>query len=326
MALSISTQDLINYPGTSKKISIDLESIVPIGYEGDEQFVLSASTSTYSDNTDRTAIPDLYITEMKAGWCKSSGFAGSSGKFYLDDTHKSLKVKIDATLSGTDGNGFYTITLTPNDDGTPVTGEVVAAEIEEKIRALDDVLEDADVGFSTAYKNASVSYKNGKFWIVSGSISNYYSGNYRSSVLVAAADINDCSVELGFNLPITSAGLAAVTVKETLLNADYSSDTDTMGVNTGTGAQAGMAFMITDGVNTDYFTALSGTTDSVIKVATFVNNNYTGVVNSYSSGQARVQLLKQQDPEGVPTSWYTSIDKLIRYGIKVIASQIDYSS
>lgn len=326
MALSIDTQDLTNYPGTSKRVSIDLDSIVPIGAEGDEQFVLSASTTAYSNNTSRTSIQDLYITDMVAGWCKSSGFAGSAGKFYLDATHKSLKVKMDATVSGTDGNGYYTVTLTPNDDDTPVNGSVVAAELETEIRAIADNLETADTGYATAYRNASVEYKNGKFWVVSGSIGSYYSGNNRSSVDIKPADTNDCTQRLGFDLPTTSYALAGVAVKETLLNSSYTADTDTVSVNTGTGAQSGMAFMITDGTNTEYFTALSGTTDSSIKVATMGTNGFTAISNSYSANEARLQLLKEQDPEGTPTSWYTSIDQLVRYGIKSMASQIDYSS
>ncbi len=326
MALSIDTQDLENFPGTTKRITIDLSSIVPIGAEGDEKFVISTVTSSYSDNDDRTSIQDLYITSMTAGWCKSSGFAGSAGKFYIDDTHKSLKIKMDATVSGTDGNGFYEIELTPNDDDTPVSGEVVAAELEQEIRAIGDSIEAVDAGFTIAYRNSSVEYKNGKFWVVSGSMSPHYSGNLRSSVIIEPADTNDCTQVLGFDLPTTSFNLSNVAVKETLLNSGYTADTDTLSVNTGTSATAGMAFMITDGTNTDYFVALSGTTDSSIKVATLGTNGFTGIENSYTANAAKLQLLKEQDPESVPTNWYTSIDQLVRYGIKVMASQIDYSS
>jgi len=326
MAINIDTQNLELYPGTTKRVSIDLDSMVIIGAEGDETFTLNVATSAYSDNTNRTNIPDLYITNMKTGWIKSSGFAGSSGKYYLNATHNSLKVKLDATVSGNDGNGYYTISLTPNDDDTPVPGEVVAAELETKIRALAPILATADTGFTTAYRNASVEYKNGKFWVVSGSVGNYYSGNLRSSVDIIPATVNDCSTELGFDLPTSSHFLANVAVKETLLNSSYTADTDTLSVNTGTGATAGMAFMITDGTNSDYFTALSGTTDSSITVATESTNGFIGINNSYTGGAARIQLLKEQDPESIPNSWYTSIDQLVRYGIKAMVNQIDYSS
>jgi len=326
MAISINVQDLENYPGTVKRVSIDLESVVPLNMEGDEQFVLSASTSAYSDNTTRTAIQDLYVTELRSGWCKSSGFAGSSGKFYVDDTHKNIRIRIDATVSGIDGSGYYDVSLTPNDDFTPITGEVVAAELEENIRALAENLNTADTGFYSAYRNASVEYKNGKFWIISGSISPYYSGNNRTSVVVASGTVNDCSEVLGFDLPTTSYSLSNVAVKETLLTSNYTVGDSTLSVNTGTGASAGKVFMITDGDNIDYFTALSGTTDSSIVVATSASNSYDGITNNYIANKAKLQLMREQDPESVPTNWYTSIDQLVRFGIKTISNQIDYSS
>ena len=326
MAISINVQDLENYPGITKRVSIDLESVVPLTNEGDEQFVLSASTSAYSDNTLRTTIQDLYVIELKTGWCKSSGFAGSSGKFYVDDTHKTMRVRIDATVSGTDGSGYYDITLTPNEDSTPITGEVIAEEMEESIRALAASLNPADSGFYAAYRNASVEYKNGKFWIISGSMSPHYSGNNRTSVVVVSGTTNDCTEVLGFDLPTTSYALSNVAVKETLLNTNYTVGDSTVNVNTGTGASAGKVFMITDGINIDYFTALSGTTDSSIVVPTTAANNYAGIVNNYTANKAKLQLLREQDPESVPTNWYTSIDQLVRFGIKTIANQIDYSS
>lgn len=326
MAININTQSLDLYPGITKRVSVDLDSLVPIGAEGDEKFVLQTSTSAYSDNTSRTSIPDLYITEMKTGWSKSSGFAGSAGKYYIDATHKSLKIRMDATISGTDGNGYYSIDLTPNDDSTPVPGETIAAELETKIRAIGNALEAIDIGFYRSYAASSVEYKNGKFWIASGSLSNDYSGNLRSSVSIIPAISNDCSKVLGFDLPTTSYDLSNVAVKETLINSSYTNDTEDLAINTGTGATAGMPFMITDGTNTDYFVALSGTSDINIKVATVSTNSYTGIENNYTGGEAKIQLLRKQDPESTPPSWYTSIDQLVRYGIKVMVEQIDYSS
>lgn len=326
MALNIDTQDLENYPGITKRVTVDLDSLVPIGNEGDEQFVLSTATSAYSDIAARTAIQSLYVTDFVAGWAKSSGFVGAAGKFAIDDTHKNFKIRLDATISGSDGTGYYTVALTPNEDETPVSGELIAAEMELNIRALATTLVSADVGFTNAYRNTSIEYKNGKFWILSGSMGSYYSGTNRSSVDIIAADTNDCTKELGFNLPTTSYVLDGVAIKETLLNSGYTADTATMSINTGTGATAGMAFMISDGTNTDYFTALSGTTDSSIKVATLATNGFIGISNSYTAEEAKLQLLRAQDPEGTPTSWYTSMDQLVRYGIKVLANQIDYSS
>jgi hypothetical protein len=41
MAINVDTQDLVNYPGTVKRVTVDQEQVVPSGYEGDEQFMLS---------------------------------------------------------------------------------------------------------------------------------------------------------------------------------------------------------------------------------------------------------------------------------------------
>ena len=69
MAINIDTQDLVNYPGTVKRVTVDQEQVVPQGYEGDEQFMLSFSTTAYSDNTARTRIQDNYVTYfIKEEW------------------------------------------------------------------------------------------------------------------------------------------------------------------------------------------------------------------------------------------------------------------
>jgi len=47
-----------------------------------------------------------------------------------------MKVKIDATVSGSDGSGYYEIVLDYNIDSTPVDGDSVAADMEAKLRAL----------------------------------------------------------------------------------------------------------------------------------------------------------------------------------------------
>ena len=51
MAINLDTQDLQNYPGTVKRVTVDQEQVVPYGFEGDEQFMLSFSTTAYRDNT-----------------------------------------------------------------------------------------------------------------------------------------------------------------------------------------------------------------------------------------------------------------------------------
>ena len=325
MAINVDTQDLENYPGTVKRATIDQASIVPVGEEGDEKYVYKFSTTAYSDNTNNTAIQDLYIREFKVGWCKSSGFAGSGGKYDLDSTHYMLKVSVDATVSGTDGNGYYTIALDYNVDETPISGEAIAADMEEKIRAL--TMQTADTGYALSYKSASVWFQGGKFYITSGSVGAYYTGSNKTSVRVVAADANDCSAELGFDLGMNTETMSAIAVREAILGSDYTTDTTPLTVGAGTSVTAGDCMVIQDGTNTDYFTALSGTTDTSVVVPTNANNGYVGIANSYTTASgAVIQKLRKQDPDGIPTMWFIDIDSVTRHGLKYIINQIDYSS
>jgi len=324
MALTVYTQDLDNYPGIAKRVNIDVASVIPVSEEGDEKIIISAATTAYSNNVSRTAIPDYYMTGFTSGWCKSSGLVGTANKFALDSTHNKLKIKVDATASGTDGSGYYELDLYY--EATPLSGETIAADMETKIRALASSLTTADVGFRLAYKTTSVEYKDGKFWIISGSLSTEYTGAYRSSVKVLPADTNDASVILGFNLPVESEAMAGISVKETTVYSQYVSGTTPLTVTAGLGASVGKCFMITDGTNTDYFTALSGTTDTSIVVATLGDNGFDGITHTYATTGSKVQLLTAQDPDVKPSSYYNSIDEIVRQGIKRMIAQIDYSS
>lgn len=320
MAINVDTQDLVNYPGTVKRVTADQESVIPQGQEGDEQFMLSFSTTAYSNNTSRTAIQDYYVTYFNAGWCKSSGFKGT--KFALDSTHNSIEVKIDATVSGID-SGYYRIILDHN-DGVPIDGEVVAADMEDKIRALADSLSTADVGHKLAFMNCVVSFKGGRFWIVSGSLSQYYSGAYRSSVRVRASLVNDCSSILGFDIPLSSELLNSVSIKEALVTTTFSgstaSGTGQITINQSVGASANDCMMITNGTDTDYFQI-----SSVIGGVNISFNSDT-VTNDYLANAAKVQLLREQDPDAAPALWFDNVDKVTRHGLKTIINQIDYSS
>ena len=303
---------------------MDVASVIPMGSEGDEKIIVSVTTTAYSNNISRTAIPEYYITGFTSGWCKSSGLVGVANKFQLDASHNTLKIKMDATVSGTDGSGYYDIIL--NYEATPLAGETVAVDMENKIRTLGDSLETADIGFRLAYKCATVEYINGKFWIISGSLSNDYTGAYRSSVKVLPGDTNDASAILGFDLTVDSERIAGISVREVSLNSPYTAGTTPLQVNSGIGASAGLCFMITDGTYTDYFTALSGTTDTNIVVATTGTNSYDGIANSYATSGTKVQLLTEQDPDVKPSPYYESVDDVLRQGIKRMIKQIDYSS
>jgi hypothetical protein len=322
MALNLDTQDLENYPGTTKRVTVDVDSLVPYGYEGDEQIVLTVSTTAYSDNVNRTAIQDLYITEAKSGWLKSSGFKGSV--FPLDTTANKLRISLDTTVSGWLGDGWYHITL-EDDGGNNIPGDDVADDLEAKIRALPDggQWNAADDGFILAYKNCSVDFENGKFKITSGSVGESYIGTDRTSVAVTSGTSDDCYELLGFDLPVSSYSLAGQQIREGELTEDYpymGSDYTKLYISTGTGIVEGDALAITDGTNTDYFMA------GVIGAGGLVNVISGSIGYSFSANKAKIQILRMQDPEGEPTSPYESMDALARHGIKHMINQIDYSS
>lgn len=320
MAINIDTQDLDNYPGNVKRVSIDQTSVVPQGYEGDEQFMLNISTSAYSDNVNRTRIQDYYVTSFKTGWCKSSGFAGT--KFALDSTHNSLEVRIDSTTSGISG-GYYRITLDHN-NGIPIDADVVAADMETKIRAIAGNLGTADIGYRIAYLNSTVEFTGSRFWIVSGSLSAYYSGANKSAVSVRSSVVNDCSELLGFNLSTTSEIEDSWSVKEALVLTTFSGSTasgiEQITINQSVGAVVNDCMAITDGTYTDYFQITNVVGDTTIHF------NSDTVNHDYTASKTKVQLLRVQDPNTTPTLWFDNVDKIIRHGIKTMMNQIDYSS
>jgi len=324
MVLYVNTQDIDTYPGTVKKVAIDQVSVVPIGYDGDEQYVLTIGTSAYSDNVAKTAIQTVYMADMVTGWCKSSGYAGTGGSFPLASGTSTFKIKIDATVSGSDGSGYYDVVLSHN-DGEFIQGSVVAADMQDKIRNLTVVTGDA--GYALSYQNASVEYINGKFWIISGSLAKYYTGANRSSVLVASGTTNDCTTLLGFDNSMTSMDRAALTVNQTLLAADYTADTASMTVAQGTNIQAGTCCVIKDSTgNSDTFQVVDRV-DNVLTIPTNGANGHTGISNNYEVAYgAYIQILQEQDPDMTPESWFGSIDSIVRFGIKNVVNQIDYSS
>lgn len=326
MSIQLDIQDLDNYPGTSKRVTLDTDVIIPTGMEGDEKYLLVASTSAYSDNDDRTSIQDLYVVGGKIGWTKSSGFAGTNGKFILDSDTNTISVKMDETTSGTGSTaGYYDIVL-DHDDGVAMTGEDIAVDMQEKIRAIE--VDDVDEGYQLAYTNASVKFEGNKFWISSGSISSRLTGSGRSSVLVGPGSSNDCYATLGFDRQVSSMELASISLLETTLytDSDYTADTDTLVVNTLTGISAGDALHISDTENEDYFTAIAVSSNN-ITVATSGTNGFTGISHDYTADTATViQVLSKNDPDNTPDNYYSTIDGLLRYMAKIIINQVDFSS
>lgn len=327
MAINQDVQDLINYPGVTKRVTLDVNQIVPTGTKGDEKLMLTASTNAYADNTARTAIQDIYVMYPYIGWTKSSGFAGVAGKFALSATANRLGIRMDTTVSGSymyQGAAYYEIELEYNADGTLRTGEDIAADMQNKIRAIQCV--EADKGYQLAYLNCNVEFKSGKFYIGSGTIGTSYSGEYKTAVSVAPAAVNDCSKLLGFDHQVTSEELDGTTVAEALILSDYVAGTDTLFVSEGTGATDGDSMYITDGTNYDYFTAITVSGTSVT-VPTVANNGFDGIKHNYStSDNSYVQVLRKQDPDNKPNGFVDDLDGLLRYMSKNIINQIDFSS
>ena len=312
MANNVTVYDLDNYPDNSKTVTNDLKLLTPIGYEGDEQWVLSFVTTAYSNNTSRTAIQDIYIREMKSGWLKSSGFAGNNGKFTIvSGTANQLNIKMD------NSSQFYKIELAP---GTNVTGEQVAEDMQTKVRTIPDSAgwATADNGYILSYKNALVDYTGGRFVIVSGNIGKYYTGASRSSVAVSQYSTDTTYSGLGFDISISSETLSGNGPSEVLLASNFTAGATTMIVSAGLGAVDKDCCVITDGTNTDYFqaTVVSGTTLTVSD----------GITSSYTANVAKVQLLRIQDPSQEPNPYHSTIDSLVRFGIDSIANQLDFSS
>lgn len=318
MAITVNTQDLQNYPGINKTVTIDLTNIVPSGYEGDEQIVLVASTSAYADITNRVTIPSFYITEAKSGWLKSSGLKGA--QFPLTASGNAMRIKLDATVSGSDGSGWYTIVL-DHSNGVNISADVIAADMENKIRALADNLNTADIGFTMAYANCSVEFANSRFKIQSGSVGEFYTGSDRSSVAVVSGTSNDCSVLLGFDLPVSSESIANVYIREALVTSNYTAGATSLWIQTGTSVTSGTAMAITsDMVNYEYFMVEGVTGDAQLTISS------SALKNNYTAYKAKVQILRVQDPENRPLSPFESIDDIARHAIKHITSQIDYSA
>ena len=319
MAITVNLYDLDNYPDNSKKGTVDIVQMVPTGYRGDEQYVLKFSTSAYSDVENKTAITDIYVQEMVCGWAKSSGFAGMGGKFTITSTTNTLRVNIDGSTGGT-YSGYYEIVLA---EGVNLPGEDVAADIETKLREVTIAAEDAS--HNLGYLNTVCTYRNGRFMIQSGTVSTSYVGANKSSVKVLTSSFtNSANATLGFDMGTDSEVIAATAIKEVVTTANYGVGDATLLVGNGLGVVAGDALTITDGVNRDYFVAVSGTTDISIHVPNQSDHNFNAIANPYAAGSV-VQLLKAMDPEVEPVSSLKTVDQVCRWGVMSLINQIDFS-
>ena len=145
MAVNVSVYDLqqeqnATSPGDSKTVAVDIRQVTPIGYEGDEQWVVSVTTSAYSidfsypfgdeNYTTRLSVDDVYILDQKAGWAKSSGLIDLT-KFDFSGANNTLNVKIDGDTS------WRSITIPT---GSGVSADWTADQIEAGIRDVEMLL------------------------------------------------------------------------------------------------------------------------------------------------------------------------------------------
>jgi hypothetical protein len=306
MAVTVYARDLDNYPDIQKSMTVNLSQLIPTGADGDEKWVVSLTTSAYSNNTNRTSIQDIYISDTKRGWIKSSGLLSSP--FTLTGSDNKLKVRIDNVATGT-----YEITL---ETGSNLTGEDIAADIETKLRA------EADAGGgqqnNLSYLGATCIWDENKFWIYSGTIDSSF-GSSGSSVVIEDASSNDAQTVLGFDLGTSSFWLTANPTITVASTSSAGPGAGVIQVNSGLGITgSGYACSITNGTTTEYFVTNSGTTESNL----WPINSITG---TYAAG-SRVAKIVTGDSDNPAYGGMDTVDDAVRWGLDAMIEQIDFSS
>lgn len=301
MATNISVYDLQNFPSAVKTVTVDLKKVTPVGAYGDDKWVLNATTGATASGS--VTIQGSFVDHMKVGWCKSSGVV--SEPFTIDATHNSMKVAIDEAIASA-----ATIVLSISD--TPVAGDSVAADIESKLNAL--TVDDGDKEGNLSYLNAKCYYENGRFVILSGGLSDTYTGTGRSSVSVTVGASNDVASTLGFDINFDSVTLAGQTRAVTYVTSLVSSSTTVPLSSVSNFAEGDCVGFKTAAGNT-YYRYVDSVSDPNIVVNTAI---------SLASGSV-AQLLKTADPDGTPASYYTRIDDLMRHSIDLLVRQINFA-
>jgi len=202
MAITETVRDLEQNPNVTRTVTLDLQSVIPLDSEGDEKYVTSATPQTTAvSKISGGSITPIFLQEFKAGYSKSSGF--KNPPFTVDSSANKLQISID-------GSSYSTITLS---SGIGLSGEDVAEDLQTKISAEAGTGEthEGNLGFL----NALVEFKDSRFRIYSGTISNTYTGTAKSSVSVVPATSGDASVLLGFDMPIESETLSSKRPTET---------------------------------------------------------------------------------------------------------------
>ena len=180
MSVTIYMRNLESFPGVSKTATVDLTRLIPVGYDGDEQWICVVSTTAYSDNTNNSAIQNMYVNDIKQGFSKSSGFI--PGPYTITSSvNDSLTITIDGVTAD--------ITLAA---GSNLAGTAISKDIETKLKALAE--DGGSLEGNLSFLAANCYYEDGIFKIMSGTLSDQYTGEDKSSVVVASsgtAYVND---------------------------------------------------------------------------------------------------------------------------------------
>jgi len=310
MAVNVQVYDLIDYPDNNKTVTIDIKQVTPIGFEGDEQWVLSVTTTAYATDYEspysdlRLSIQDVFIMDQTTGWAKSSGLLDTT-KFTITGSNNVLSLKIDGDVS------WRSVTVASGTYQADSLGDAI--ELGIRALAAPEAAAEGDLG----YLNASVEYDNGRFKIVSGSMSE------TAAVVVDAT--STLGIEVGFDKGITSLLLSTADYEpkeSSVATGGYTTPEIYIDLASAVSWSTGDAFAITEGGNNpsyEYFIGVSGTSTRIY-VQTLDN---TYLDSNYSAGD-KIQKLRYQDPEAIPTPWYQDVDAIVRWGIKTQANQIDF--
>lgn len=303
MAITETVKDIELNPSVSLTATLDMNKVVLVDSEGDEKYVLTCVTSATA--AGGASISDIYIRDFKMGYSKSSGF--KNPPFTISATNNTLQVSID-------GSTPRSITL---DSGSGLSGDDIATDIQAKIAALAAAaaLEEGNL----AFLNCTVLFQEGQLIIMSGSLSNTYTGAEKSSVSVTAGATNDASVTLGFNIPVESEALSSKRAAESTLASAFTASGTTLLLNSVEDMNAAEAYTITDGTNREYFIV-----DTVTSGGAQLSVASGAITNSYASGSV-VQRIFERDASADLASPVEDIDSIYRFGLKSLANQMDFS-
>jgi len=299
MYITETVRDLENYPAKSKTVTLDLQKVMPADTEGDEVYVITSTPGVGISKIGGGTINPIFVRDYKAGFFKSSGKINPP--FTVTSGVNTFNISID-------GSPSVAIILT---SGTGLTGEAIASDMQTQINAL---AASGTVSGNLSFLNATAEFVNNSFLITAGSISNTYVGVGRSSVAITGGTTNDISVLLGLDKGTSSERLSSQRPLETVLTSSYTTGTS-LAVGATSDFAAGQAFTITDGANREYFVA-SGIASSSITL-------HYALTNSYASGSV-IQRIFERDPNEAVTP-YNSIDDIVKFALRSITNQIDFS-